>query len=189
MGKIIKLTESDLKNIIKKIIQEVDLGGEKYGGNVALRKLALRSKWDFSAKHQGLTIEDVLKFYPKSVYWAYTHLEKISFVDEILDMLAQKFPSFRRIDKPGIDKAQYDEMELSNVRVNFWEKYSLEELLKIKKAKNINHEPVPRSLKNEITKRQAELFKAHSGKNELSKHKLAVTNQGHRYIDDLEQKK
>ncbi len=188
MGKVIKLTESDLKNIISKIISEIELGGDKYGGNVALRKLSFKSKWDFSSKHQGLTIEDVLKFYPKSIYWAYTHLERISFVDEILDILDEKYPTFRRINKPGIDKEQFNELEALNVRVNFWEKYSLEELEKIKTAKNINGEPVPRGLKQEIAKRQAELFRAHSGRNELSKHKLAITNQGHKNIDDLEPK-
>lgn len=181
-------TEEQIKMVIGALNEDINLGSDKFGGNVALRKLSFKSKWDFSTKHQGLTIEDVLKFYPKSVYWAYTHLEKISFVDEILDILEEKFSTFRRIDKPGIDKEQYDELDSLNVKVNFWEKYSLDELLKIKKAKNINGEPIPRGLKLEIIKKQAELFKAHSGKNELSKGNLAVTNQGHKSVSTLSQK-
>lgn len=55
------ITETQLKLIkedYKTSQNEIDLKGDKYGGDVALRKLSYRSKWDFNSKHRGITIKD-----------------------------------------------------------------------------------------------------------------------------------
>jgi len=135
MKKIIKLTESDLVKLVKRVIQEED--------NVSLRKLTLKSKWDFTPKHTGWTIAEVLKFNPKSILWAYTHLQKITFMDDILDELQKKYPDLERIEKPGIDKEQYDFLVDKS---NPWLKFSYDELKNIIAAKKINKQKIHKLL-------------------------------------------
>jgi hypothetical protein len=185
-------TEQQIKNVINSLINEqsengaineIDLGGDKFGGNVALRKLSFKSKWDFTPKHLGYTIDDVLKHYPASVYWAYTNLEKISFVDDILTILSEKFPTFRRIDKPGVDVAQYDEYK--GTKVNPWEKYTYEELKGILVAKKKNKQFIGDDFYSVYRRKRYETFRAHSGKNELDRKKMMSVNHGHNNITDV----
>ena len=188
-------TEEQIKKVIDGMINEteideIDLKGDKFGGNVALRKLSYKSKWDFNSKHQGLTIEEVMKFFPKSLYWAYTHLEKISFVDDVLFELANKFPkTFRRIDKPGIDKEQYEEYTQGQ---NPYAKFSYPELSDMLKAKVLNNEKIDGFFYREYKKKKYEFqkgqFKAHSGRDEMSAGKMSVANQGHVKMDTLKPK-
>lgn len=124
--------------------------------NVKLRKLTFRSKWDFSPKHQGWSIEDVMKFNPKSLLWAYLNLEKISFVDEVLDVLQEKYPTLKRIEKPGVDKGQFD--SVADYK-NPWLKFTYNELKKIVAAKKINGEFIPKPLLNQLQKKKIEFQK------------------------------
>jgi len=131
MYKNFNLTDEERKQIMemhqshgyKKPAEEVD---ETIFDRVALRKLTLKSKWDFSPKHQGISIQDVLDFNPKSVLWAYLNLEKISFTDEVLDILKQKYPTLELIEKPGIDK---DQFEIIDDQSNPWARYTYPELI------------------------------------------------------------
>lgn len=166
---------------------EIDLKGDKYGGDVALRKLSYRSKWDFNSKHQGITIEDVMKFFPKSIYWAYTHLEKISFIDEVLDDLAIKFSkTFRKINKPGIDKEQYDEYVSGS---NPFEKYTYPEMRDMLNAKRASNEKIDGffygAYKDKKHEFQLNQYRAHSGRDEMPASRMTSANQGHEKMNSL----
>lgn len=67
-----------------------------------LRTMALKSKFD-GGKYSNQTVEIVLKIDPNYIIWNYYNMEKISFIDDILEQvgIASEF----RINKPGIDKA------------------------------------------------------------------------------------
>jgi hypothetical protein len=69
---------------------------------VTLRKLAHKSVWTYG-KYDGYTVKDILGIAPVYLVWAYYNLDKISFIDEILDGFASKYKQFKRIDKPGKD--------------------------------------------------------------------------------------
>ena len=111
--------------------------------NVKLRKLTMRSTWDFNPKHQGWTIDKVMEYAPKSLLWAYLCMEKITFVDEILEMLKEKYDGLELIEKPGVDKEQYNELDNQS---NPWSKFTYPELKQINAAKRANGQRVPRSL-------------------------------------------
>jgi len=160
---------------------------ENVGGGISLRKLTLKSKWDFTPKHQGWTIEEVLKHNPKSLFWAYTHLEKISFVDEILDFLEQKFPNFHRIPKPGIDHDQYNNYTSS--KVSPYADKTPDELLTIIRAKKLSGNMVPKDLYREYNRAKIRKIQALSDRNVPSKGSLASANQGHSKLDEQKMKK
>lgn len=128
--KRIIISESQLKNILSVVIKE---------DTVKLRKLTGKSKWEFSSKYSGWDIQKVLDNDIDAVYWVYTHFEKISFVDDILDVLEREIPTFKRIEKPGVDKEQY---EAYKNKKNPWMKYTYKELKNIIKAKKINKEKI-----------------------------------------------
>jgi len=111
--------------------------------NLKLRKLTMKSIWDFSGKHQGWTIQKVMEYAPKSLLWAYLCLEKISFVDDVLNMLKEKYKDLEFIEKPGIDKEQYEDLDNQS---NPWSKYSYPELKNINAGMRANGKRVPRSL-------------------------------------------
>lgn len=157
---------------------------ENVGGGISLRKLTLRSKWDFTPKHQGWTIEEVLKHNPKSLFWAYTHLEKISFTDDILDILAEKFPSFHRIPKPGIDHEQYNNQQTKD---NPWKDKTPDELLTIIRAKKLSGNPIPPSLRSAYNIARSKKIGALSDRNVASKSELQRTNHGK--LDEQKMKK
>ena len=76
---------------------------------VTLRKLAHKSVWDYG-KYRGYTVKDLLIMNKKYLIWSYYNLEKISFIDEILDEFATTYKErFKRIDKPGKDPEHYDQ--------------------------------------------------------------------------------
>lgn len=161
-GKIIAKTKLSLENFyntLQSYLNTNSLKGdinEDIYDNVKLRKLTFRSKWDFSPKHQGWSIEDVMKFNPKSLLWAYLNLEKISFVDEVLDVLQEKYPTLKRIEKPGVDKGQFD--SVADYK-NPWLKFTYNELKKIVAAKKINGEFIPKPLLNQLQKKKIEFQK------------------------------
>lgn len=75
---------------------------------VTLRKLAHKSVWTYG-KYDGYTVKDIFGIAPVYLVWAYYNLERISFIDEILDEFASRYRSFKRIDKPGKDPDYYEE--------------------------------------------------------------------------------
>jgi hypothetical protein len=143
---------------------------------ITLRKLTLKSKWEFTSKYQGWTIEQVMKFHPSSVWWSYTNLQKITYTDDILEVLEEKFKGgFQRIEKPGIDKNQIGDFYNG---VTYQTK-SYSELLKIIRFKKMNSQPVPVSLMEEYRKKRSERMNVPKDKRVYSKLSLQGINQGH----------
>jgi hypothetical protein len=143
---------------------------------ITLRKLTLKSKWEFTSKYQGWTIEQVMKFHPSSVWWSYTNLQKITYTEDILEVLEEKFKGgFQRIEKPGIDKNQIGDFYNG---VTYQTK-SYSELLKIIRFKKMNSQPVPVSLMEEYRKKRSERMNVPKDKRVYSKLSLQGINQGH----------
>jgi hypothetical protein len=143
---------------------------------ITLRKLTLKSKWEFTSKYQGWTIEQVMKFHPSSVWWSYTNLQKITYTDDILEVLEEKFKGgFQRIEKPGIDKNQIGDFYNG---VTYQTK-SYSDLLKIIRYKKMNSQPVPVSLMEEYRKKRSERMNVPKDKRVYSKLSLQGINQGH----------
>lgn len=116
--------------------------------SVSLRKLTWKSVWDFTPKYMGMTIERVFEIKPSSVWWLYCKYEKISFVDEVLEVLENKFP-LERIQKPGIDPTQID----NHFGGNTYKDKSLVEIEKMVQAKRINGQVVPKRLIEELNQK------------------------------------
>jgi hypothetical protein len=119
--------------------------------SVSLRKLTWKSVWDFTPKYMGMTIERVFEIKPSSVWWLYCRYEKISFVDEVLEVLESKFP-LERIQKPGIDPTQID----NYFNGNTYKEKSLFEIEKMIQAKRINGQVVPKSLIEELNQKRVD---------------------------------
>ena len=143
---------------------------------ITLRKLTLKSKWEFTSKYQGWTIEQVMKFHPSSVWWSYTNLQKITYTEDILEVLEEKFKGgFQRIEKPGIDKGQIGDFYNG---VTYQTK-SYSELLKIIRYKKMNSQPVPVSLMEEYRKKKSQRMNVPKDKRVYSKLSLQSINHGH----------
>jgi hypothetical protein len=177
MGKLIKLTESELLNVIKKIIKEHtesnfinkdDVMTEE-DQKVMLRKLALKSiLGDESGIYKGWTVEKLLNNAPKKLYYIYTHYEKISFVDDVLDALKEKGFPVKRINKPGVDKDQYmDYIDTKSSRfLANVESKSIEDIEKLIKAKGMNKQKIDPRVKEILKTKKREHDKSYKvGKN------------------------
>jgi len=172
MGKLIKLTESELLNVIKKIIKEHtesnfinkdDVMTEE-DQKVMLRKLALKSiLGDESGIYKGWTVEKLLNNAPKKLYYIYTHYEKISFVDDVLDALKEKGFPVKRINKPGVDKEQYmDYMDTKSSRfLANVESKSIEDIEKLIKAKGMNKQKIDPRVKEILKTKKREHDKSY----------------------------
>jgi len=164
MKKSIILTESELIKIIKNIISEEE-------SKVLLRKLTKKSiLGDEAGKYRGWTVDKLLNNDAKKLYYIYTHFEKISFVDEVLDELEEKGFPVKRITKPGIDKEQYNEYRNKGT-----EKYlttirskTVEELVKLIGARKLNNQKIGPEIYDALEKKRRE-------------HKIA--NQKHRRVE------
>ena len=171
---------------MKLIISESQLKflTENITDSVRLRKLTFRSKWDFSNKHQGWTIEEVFKHNPKSILWAYLNLQAISFTDDVLSELQKKFPRLQLIEKPGIDKEQF---EYITDFQNPWKKYSYPELKNIITAMKINKERIPKLLYDVYWMKKDQYIKDKKDskdpfQNVDTKAKMQGKNQGHQIL-------
>jgi|688.fasta_scaffold24923_11 hypothetical protein len=177
MGKLIKLTESELLNVIKKIIKEHtesnfinkdDVMTEE-DQKVMLRKLALKSiLGDESGIYKGWTVEKLLNNAPKKLYYIYTHYEKISFVDDVLDALKEKGFPVKRINKPGVDKDQY--MDYTDTKSSRFlanvESKSIEDIERLIKAKGMNKQKIDPRVKEILKTKKREHDKSYKvGKN------------------------
>jgi hypothetical protein len=177
MGKLIKLTESELLNVIKKIIKEHtesnfinkdDVMTEE-DQKVMLRKLALKSiLGDESGIYKGWTVEKLLNNAPKKLYYIYTHYEKISFVDDVLDALKEKGFPVKRINKPGVDKDQY--MDYTDTKSSRFlanvESKSIEDIERLIKAKGMNKQKIDPRVKEILKTKKREHAKSYKvGKN------------------------
>jgi hypothetical protein len=143
---------------------------------ITLRKLTLKSKWEFTEKYKGWTIEQVMKYHPSSVWWSYCKLEKITYTDDILDILNQKFiGGFERIQKPGVNKSQIDDY-YSGVT---YQSKSYSELLTIIRFKKMKGEVIPISLMEEFRDKKSKRMSVPKDKRVYSKLSLQSINHGH----------
>ena len=140
---------------------------------VTLRKLSRKSKWDYG-KYDGETVQSLLNVYPGYILWAYYNLEKISFLDDILDELAKRYKNFERIEKPGKDQEAYD--RVAGNRDTF-DKWSYERLRSRISYLKINNLPVDPILVSIFRKKKEERL-ATLGKETLSKADLQAANHG-----------
>lgn len=145
---------------------------------VKLRKLAHKSVWDYG-KFQGITIRDLMISNRKYIVWAYYNLEKISFIDEILDELASYYKKFKRIDKPGKDPQYYED--------NFsfeYAKLTKKELFNLITANRLNGKQSSPALISAY--RNAKARYIHANRVDfLSKDSLQAFNQGRAYEEKL----
>lgn len=110
-------------------------------GVVTLRKLAPRSLLgsELSPKYAGCTVEQLMELHPSTIWYVYTHFDRITFLPEIISQLKEKFPEFTEIDKPGKDPSTF-KVRIDNLKdIN---QYSKEHLLKIITARKLAGRPV-----------------------------------------------
>lgn len=138
---------------------------------VKLRKLAHKSVWTYG-KYDEYTVENILISNKKYLLWAYYNLEKISFIDEILDDFAKSYKNFKLIDKPGKDPDYYkDVLSFS------YNDLTKEQLLNKLTANRLNGKESSNSLMTAYKK--AKLKQARSFRTEyLSKESLQSVNHG-----------
>jgi hypothetical protein len=108
MKRVIRLTESELKSIIKKAIQE---------DAVLFRKMTLKSKIMFG-KFNGLSVEEIIRLGRRSyLRYLYYNIEGLTFMDDVLKIIGIISPddfiySYNyTIPKPGKDPEYGKEVE------------------------------------------------------------------------------
>jgi Ca2+-binding EF-hand superfamily protein len=98
-----------------------------------------------------MSVEEVYNKHPSSLYWGYCCKEEINFNEEVLQKLESKFTMFKRIEKPGVDKEQFEKIMNNN-----WGNKSYSELNSMVTAKRINGEIIPTSLMEQLKKKRFE---------------------------------
>ena len=141
---------------------------------VKLRKLAHKSMWTYG-KYDGYTVSNIIITNKIYLLWAYYNLEKISFIDEILDDFANTYDNFKLIDKPGKDPDYYkDVLSFS------YNDLTKEQLLNKITANRLNGKQSSKSLMTAYKKaksKQARSFRTEY----LSKESLQALNHGNSY--------
>lgn len=80
-------------------------------GTIALRKLTLKSKMDgINDIYKGWTIEQMVKFKPHVLLKTYYYYEKITFTEEVINLLKGRFKEFIEIPKPSFNKDMYEQV-------------------------------------------------------------------------------
>jgi hypothetical protein len=148
---------------------------------VSKRTLTKKSKWEFSKKYEGYTVEQIMEIHPITLYWGYTHLEKIDFNDEILEFLEDRYKNtFVKIIKPNIDKDQFQNLIgkfYGGKTLNSMNYLELKKAYNFRKAKNLDiSNNLLDALKFAKINRIATLTKNHG----ITKESLARKNQGHK---------
>lgn len=144
---------------------------------IRLRKLTLKSVWDLSVKYKNWTVEKILQYHPSTIYWAYCKLEKITFSDDVLYQLQIRFPTFKKISKPGIDHDQIDLLFASG-----YQDMSVEQLRNLIRAKKINGKPIPSTLIEAFKRKKFLLSSSRKNKYEYTKASLQGKNHGRTLI-------
>ena len=138
---------------------------------IKLRKLAHKSVWTYG-KYDGYTVANILITNKIYLLWAYYNLEKISFIDEILDDFANTYDNFKLIDKPGKDPDYY-----KSIKKVSYDDFTKQQLLNKMTANRINGKPHSQALLTAY--RKAKSKEMHSFRTEyLSKESLQALNHG-----------
>lgn len=146
---------------------------------VSKRTLTKKSKWEFSKKYEGYTVEQIMEIHPITLYWGYTHLEKIDFNDEILEFLEERYEdTFVKIIKPNIDKDQFE-----NALKGFGKTLSSMNLIELKKLiayKRINKIEISEEVLDAYRQAKSNRIATLTKKDGVTKASLARKNQGHK---------
>ena len=146
---------------------------------VSKRTLTKKSKWEFSKKYEGYTVEQIMEIHPITLYWGYTHLEKIDFNDEILEFLEDRYKNtFLKIIKPNIDKDQFQ-----NALKGFGKMLKTMSYLELKKLiayKSINNIDISAEVFDAYRKSKSNRIATLTKKDGITKESLARINQGHK---------
>lgn len=139
-----------------------------------LRILTLKSK-AFFYYDPNWTIEKLMAEKPYLIIKAYYEQEKISFNQEVLDLIRAKYPRFFEIEKPSKFMEWYNKV----MNVEAYEDMPYERLLRIHRAsmakKGVSH---PR-LRNELKKKKSEkIRKEAETRLQISKRDLQAKNHG-----------
>lgn len=125
-----------------------------------------------TGKHTGWTVEKTITHDPRYIVWMYYNLEKVTFVDSII----QQFPVIVKnpIRKPGVNKEFYQ--SLFDPDFERFEDKSTDEMLRILRAMRINgkySQSMQMKYKQRIKKKKD--IKMHET---VSKAKLQAKNHG-----------
>ena len=146
---------------------------------VSKRTLTKKSKWEFSKKYEGYTVEQIMEVHPITLYWGYTHLEKIDFNDEILEFLEDRYKNtFLKIIKPNIDKDQFQ-----NALKGFGKMLKTMSYLELKKLiayKSINNIDISAEVFDAFRKSKSNRIATLTKRDGITKASLARINQGHK---------
>jgi hypothetical protein len=139
-----------------------------------LRTLTLKSK-AFFYYDKNWTIEKLISDKSFLVMKAYYEQEKISFNQEVLDILKDKYPNFFEIEKPSKLMDWYDKV----MNVQSYEEMPYEKLSRIHKANMIKKGVSSPRLLNELRKKKAEkIRKEAESRLVISKKDLQGKNHG-----------
>ena len=146
---------------------------------VSKRTLTKKSKWEFSKKYEGYTVEQIIEIHPITLYWGYTHLEKIDFNDEILEFLEDRYKNtFVKIIKPNIDKDQFE-----NALKSFGKTLSSMNYIELKKLiayQRINKIEISEEVLDAYRQAKSNRIATLTKKDGVTKASLARKNQGHK---------
>lgn len=139
-----------------------------------LRTLTLKSK-AFFYYDPNWTIEKLMEDKPYLVMKAYYEREKISFNQEVLDLIKAKYPRFFEIDKPSKLIDWYSKV----MNVEAYENMTHERLLRIHNASMAKKGTSNPRLRNELKKKKAEkIRKEVESRLVISKRDLQGKNHG-----------
>lgn len=139
-----------------------------------LRTLTLKSK-AFFYYDKNWTIEKLISDKSFLVMKAYYEQEKISFNQEVIDILKEKYPNFFEIEKPSKLMDWYDKV----MNVQSYEEMPYEKLSRIHKSNMIKKGVSSPRLLNELRKKKAEkIRKEAESRLVISKKDLQGKNHG-----------
>lgn len=145
--------------------------------NILKRTLTPKSKWDLTKKYEGYTVGQLMEIHPSTLYWGYTHLEKIDFCEEVLEFFEKTYSTFERISKPSIDKEQFE--NFINGVVSY-ESMSYEKLKNLLTSKRVHGKPIPVRLLEVMRNKKVNRGVSLTNTNRtLSKVRLQSINHGH----------
>ena len=142
-----------------------------------LRTCTFKSKADFYYQSEW-TVGKLWQDKPLTLLKIYYQQEKISFSEEVLQAIEEKFPNFFRIEKPGKYEGNWKEVVLESSKKE-WTGKTHKELLNAMRGYVMNNKKVPKDLYNCFIAAKAE--KTHKKDNmnlQISKKELQAINHG-----------
>jgi hypothetical protein len=114
----------------------------------------MKSKADFYYK-SNWTVEGLYKEKPAQLLKAYYTLEKISFNEEVLEILKSRFPNFIEIQKPGKLEGDWKVLIFGEDKFTFFTNKTEKDLLNLLTFYRMNNRAVPEGIHNAYIKAKA----------------------------------